>query len=115
MKRTMSEVVVGLKTTSDMVRALLREGYLRADVARHLNIRYQHVRNVAVDADIDLGLQRGIVVVPKDKPGPAITEKSAIEVLLDAGFRLLGTWVVTKTGIGLSNSAPKDPGVYVFV
>lgn len=113
--RPMSQVVGDLDTTADKIRALLREGHLRADVARFLDIRYQHVRKVAVDAGIDQGLQRGIVVVPKAKPMPAVREETAIDILADAGFTLLGSWVVTETGIGLSAKAPKDPGVYAFV
>lgn len=112
--RAMSEVVVGLDTTADRFRALLREGHLRADVARFLDIRYQHVRKVAVDAGIEQGLQRGIVVVPAEKPLPAVREETAIDLLVDAGFSLLGTWVATDAGIALSTPAPKDPGVYAF-
>ncbi|WP_153064545.1 GIY-YIG nuclease family protein [Agrobacterium sp. LAD9] len=113
--RAMSEVVAGLDTTADKIRALLLEGHLRADVARFLDIRYQHVRKVAVDAGIEQGLQRGIVVVPAAQPVPEVREETAIEVLVDAGFTLLGTWLVAEAGIGLSAPAPKDPGVYVFV
>lgn len=107
--RAMSEVVVGLDTTADKIRALLREGHLWADVARFLDIRYQHVRKVAVDAGIEQGLQRGIVVVPSEKPPPAVREETAIDLLVDAGFSLLGTWVATDARIGLSTPAPKDP------
>lgn len=113
--RSMSEVVISLDTTADKIRALLREGYLRVDVARFLDIRYQHVRKVAVDAGIDQGLQRGIVVLPASKPLPAVREETAIDMLVDAGFTLLGSWVVADSGIRLSTSAPKDPGVYAFV
>jgi len=115
MKRAMSVVIEGLDTTSDKIRALLREGYLRTEVAKYLDIRYQHVRKVAVDAGIEDGLQRGIVVVPKSKLAPKVREDVAIDVLVDAGFTLLGTWQATETGIGLSAAAPRDPGVYAFV
>lgn len=115
MKRAMSVVVQDLDTTSDNIRALLREGYLRTECAKFLDIRYQHVRKVAVDAGIEDGLQRGVVVVPKSKPAPAVPADVAIEVLLDGGFELLGTWVGTETGIGLSKPASRDPGVYAFV
>ena len=112
----MSTVVHGLDTTADKIRALLQEGYLRADVARFLGVRYQHVRGVAVAAGIDGGLQRGIEVVAKSKPIPKVPEDVAIDVLLDAGFARLGTWVADGTGgIALDTPAPRDPGVYVFV
>lgn len=35
-------------TKSAMIRELSRQGFERADIARVLNIRYQHVRNVLV-------------------------------------------------------------------
>ncbi|ESY01398.1 GIY-YIG nuclease family protein [Mesorhizobium sp. LNJC405B00] len=110
-------IVEGLETKSDKIRALLREGYLRTEVADFLDIRYQHVRKVAVDAGIEDGLQRGIVVVPKSKPIPKVVrEDVAIDVLTDAGFERLGTWVTDGAGgIALDTSAPRDAGVYAFV
>lgn len=111
----MSVVVEGLDTTSDKIRALLREGYLRTEAAKYLDIRYQHVRKVAVDAGIEDGLQRGVVVLPKSKPVPKVPEDVAVDVLIDGGFALLGTWIASETGIGLSAPAPRDPGVYAFV
>ena len=38
----------GLTTTSSMIRFLLADGYSRGQVAKILNIRYQHVRNVEI-------------------------------------------------------------------
>ena len=115
-KRPMSVVVADLNTTSDKVRALLRVGYLRTEVAKFLGIRYQHVRKVAVDAGIEQGLQRGIVVLPKAKPIPKVREDFPIEILVDAGFSSIGTWVADDVGgIALSTPVPKDGGVYAFV
>lgn len=45
----MEQVVVGLKTKADKIRALGRAGYTRQQIADFLGIRYQHVRNVLVD------------------------------------------------------------------
>lgn len=42
----MREVVKNLTTVSDKIRALDDAGFNRADIARFLNKRYQHVRNV---------------------------------------------------------------------
>jgi hypothetical protein len=112
----MSIVVEQLDTTADKIRALLVEGYLRADVARFLGVRYQHVRGVAVAAGIDGGLQRGIQVVTKSKPIQKLHEDVAIDMLLDAGFVRLGTWIADGAGgIALDTPAPTDAGVYVFV
>lgn len=45
----MDEVTARLQTKSDKIRALAKAGYSRAEIARHLDIRYQHVRNVLVE------------------------------------------------------------------
>lgn len=37
-----------LKTVSDKIRYLAKQGWERADIAKKLNKRYQHVRNVLV-------------------------------------------------------------------
>ncbi|MGN6583585.1 MAG: hypothetical protein ACTHJV_07770 [Rhizobiaceae bacterium] len=42
----MREVVKNLTTVSDKIRALDEAGFERADIARFLDKRYQHVRNV---------------------------------------------------------------------
>ena len=42
------QIVAGLTTRSDKIRALYREGYSRSEIRRILGIRYQHVRNVLV-------------------------------------------------------------------
>ncbi len=46
----MERIAAGLTTKSAKIRSLDRAGYPRADIARFLEIRYQHVRNVAVSA-----------------------------------------------------------------
>ncbi len=45
----MEQLVAGLKTKADKIRALGRAGYRRQQIADFLGIRYQHVRNVLVD------------------------------------------------------------------
>jgi len=111
----MSVVIEGVETTSDKVRALLREGYLRTEVRDFLKVSYQQVRNAAVSAGIEDGLQRGVEVLPAPRPPKRVRADVAVGVLIDGGFSLLGSWVTTETGIGLSVPAPKDPGVYAFV
>lgn len=46
----MAAIADGLPTKSAKIRALGAAGYARADIARFLDIRYQHVRNVLVQA-----------------------------------------------------------------
>lgn len=51
----MSAIAGPLETVSDKIRALDAAGYARADIARFLGKRYQHVRNVLVDDAQRLG------------------------------------------------------------
>lgn len=112
--RTMSSVVNNLQTTSSKIRALLRDGYMRTEVAEFLGVRYQHVRNVAVRAGISAGLQRGIAVVPA-QPIRKVRKDIAIEVLCEAGFERVGTWKADGAGgIAMERPAPDNPGVYAF-
>jgi len=52
-----STVVANLGTISDKIRALARAGYLRTEISKFLQIRYQHVRKVLIDAGITEGKQ----------------------------------------------------------
>jgi bifunctional DNA-binding transcriptional regulator/antitoxin component of YhaV-PrlF toxin-antitoxin module len=45
------EIAAPFRTKADKIRALSKAGYSRAEIARHLNVRYQHVRNVLVDEE----------------------------------------------------------------
>lgn len=66
----MDRATKGLKTKSDKIRTLAGRGYKRADIARYLHIRYQHVRNVLVREE---GRQEASAVggKPDSDPGPA--------------------------------------------
>ena len=46
LRESMDQVVAGLPTKSAKIRALDQVGHARADIARYLGIRYQHVYNV---------------------------------------------------------------------
>jgi bifunctional DNA-binding transcriptional regulator/antitoxin component of YhaV-PrlF toxin-antitoxin module len=50
LRSAMTRIAAGLPTKSAKIRALGKAGYERADIARFLNIRYQHVRNVELQA-----------------------------------------------------------------
>lgn len=114
-------VIHGLQTTSDKIRALAREGYLRAEIAEFLDIRYQHARKVMIDAGIMDGLSRGGETLAT-KASAGVDKASIprpptpIRVLTDAGFMKLGEWTADERGkIALSVPAPSEPGVYAFV
>lgn len=50
----MSKITQSLATKADKIRALGRAGYPRAEIARFLDIRYQHVRNTLEAAKIPM-------------------------------------------------------------
>lgn len=50
-KAEMDRVAAGLPTKSAKIRALGKAGYRRQQIADYLKVRYQHVRNVLVDAE----------------------------------------------------------------
>lgn len=114
-----AEVTAGLSSKSDKIRALARAGYLRTEIARLLDIRYQHVRKVLTDAGITDGLQReiqfertpvSVEVTPEKAP------ETSWEFLLRGGFQFLGEWLPFGDGeLRLDARAPPDAGVYAFI
>ena len=94
-KLEMATIVEGLPTKSAKIRALDSAGHARADIARFLGIRYQHVRNVlvddarkkarpAVDAGLN-GLPGGGRVEMKIGPGGRIVIPAAFREAMEAG------------------------------
>lgn len=105
-------VVEGLTSKADKIRALAQAGYFRTEIARFLEIRYQHVRNVLVKSGIE-NLQSADINDPKSalldpEPWP-------ITRLLDAGFELISSCdLTTENAFKYSRLAPSEPGVYAF-
>ena len=96
------QIIAGLDTKADQIRALAQAGYLRTEIAAQLNIRYQHVRQVLERSGIDLGRSRDGGPAPRmmRQPSPP-KETSALspaEPLIDldrliaAGFVRIGQW-----------------------
>jgi AbrB family looped-hinge helix DNA binding protein len=64
-RQAKGEVVKGLSTKSAKIIALYREGYSRSEIANYLEIRYQHARNVLVQAgypspQLDLAIDQDV-------------------------------------------------------
>ena len=72
--KEMERLTAGLPTKSAKIRALGQAGFSRTDIAKFLSIRYQHVRNVLLQAGIGRE-DRGAADVQEDKvaiePAPA--------------------------------------------
>lgn len=107
---------MGLVTKSDKIRALDKAGFSRADIARHLDIRYQHVRGVLVREAGHKPADRNpdVMIEAKDMP-PRDPGPWAMERLLDAGFSLVAQCEGSgPDAFGYSALATKQPGVYAF-
>jgi hypothetical protein len=111
------EIIDRFDTKSDKIRGLAKAGYLRTEIAELLDIRYQHVRKVLVDAGISEGLQRQVqierapvVIEAPEKPEPVHSD-----ILIAAGFRKLGEFKkLSDAEFDLDAHAPIEPGVYAF-
>lgn len=106
------EIVEGLATTADKIRALSRAGFSRSEIATFLDIRYQHVRNTLIRDRA--GPSRAL-----QKPAPPPVqppEPWPLHRLIDAGFELLGDCSLSgDDAFGYSVTAPAEAGVYAFV
>jgi hypothetical protein len=112
------DVIRGLETTSAKIRALAQAGYDRTEISQLLGIQYQHVRKVLIDAGITGGLRRPVEAEREPvtvDAAPAPREDTSSDVLLRAGFQLIGEWTQDPaTEIRLNGKAPAEPGVYAF-
>jgi hypothetical protein len=52
-----AEIMKGLATTADKIRALAHADCDRTEISKILGIRYQHVRNVMLRSDLSGGMQ----------------------------------------------------------
>ena len=87
----MAGLVAGLKTKSDKIRVLTKAGYSRKVIAEFLGIRYQHVRNVQVDAGLNGLREEGTAYRHDPENSP---ERFVVQV--DASGRILIPSVVRK-------------------
>ncbi|KAB2876028.1 MAG: hypothetical protein F9K43_01765 [Bauldia sp.] len=79
-------VTQGLRTKSEKIRALAREGAATADIARYLGIRYQHARNVLVGSG--LHTRRDDRNLPEPAAGGGASHDAVAWLRIDALGRL---------------------------
>lgn len=105
------EIVEGLTTKADMIRALDCAGFCRTEIAQFLEIRYQHVRNTLIR-----GTGGGArISTSSSGTKPASIEPWSVQRLMDAGFVLLGDCsLMDENGFNYSATAPATAGVYAF-
>lgn len=114
-----NEIIRGLSTTADKVRALAHADYGRSEISKLLGIRYQHVRNVMLRSGLTGGLTRDAQAereAVEVEAAPAPREDMAWTVLTGAGFECIGEWTQDPESlIRLDGKAPASPGVYAFI
>jgi len=118
-RRPVGEVVQGLRTKSEKIRALANAGYDRAEISQILGIRYQHVRNVLLQSGFTGGLRREAQAEREPvevEATPAPREDTSWTVLTEAGFQFIGEWTQDPESLlRLDAKAPSSPGVYAFI
>lgn len=105
-------------STSDEIRSLAREGLSVSEIARKLDIRYQHAYGV-LKADGALPKSRSYnrtMSNNSSQRAPATQKPSlSVQELIKGGFELSGRWVLSAAKkLTLDGSLPNDPGVYAF-
>lgn len=97
---------------SEDIRRLAKSGIARAEIARQLGIRYQHVYNVLKRAGL-LGTTsvRTTSAIRSVVQKPRLTD----DMLLRSGFKRIATWEINSSGcIALDTRLPSEQGVYAF-
>ena len=86
-RNDMTKIAKGLPSKAEKIRRLLRAGYPRADVARFLKIRFQHVRNVEIRAE-EKEARQAMVETPAKPPAQIWTQvRSDGRVVIPAAYR----------------------------
>jgi bifunctional DNA-binding transcriptional regulator/antitoxin component of YhaV-PrlF toxin-antitoxin module len=106
----LAEIIASDMTVSDKIRALDEAGYARADIARLLNKRYQHVRNVL---EGDKAHPRS----PRPAGGVAEVESAFGHAAVDAkpgGEAALGEQDAPRRGSGIFRLVVRSDGSVVL-
>jgi hypothetical protein len=104
-------------TTSDDIRALAHQGLSVTEIARKLDIRYQHAYSVLKRSGLlpprrptqrRIGVSAGPLRVRQKPP-------LTVDGLVAGGFTFAGRWTLTDDGdIAVDRPIATEPGVYAF-
>jgi|SRR5215203_3313643 len=104
-------------TISDDIRALADQGLTVAEIARRLNIRYQHAYGVLKESG-SLPTGRSAARPVGGKPGRVHVGRKpplSVDDLVGGGFEFAGRWILTDLcDFALDRPIAKAPGVYAF-
>src|SRR5260370_34584994 len=84
--RSIDDVIRGLETKSDKIRALGKEGYSPGDISRALNIRYQFAYNVLAASSL-VGASRNELEGETETVEEALEQTFALEADLQQALR----------------------------
>jgi hypothetical protein len=104
------KITADLKTKSDKIRALSRHGVSTADIARYLDIRYQHARNVLKEAGLHRTMDSASNTPGKPHPAFAWVELCADGSLTVPSELLAGADIQP----GLVQVRPTKDGLELF-
>ena len=97
-------------TKSEQIRQLSKQGMTTSQIAKHLNIRYQHAYNVLKQSNL---LKNKTISKTNTQPLSKPSLKSI--ALIEAGFSHAGYWKKHgDSNIILSEKLPSHQGVYAF-
>jgi hypothetical protein len=105
------EIIKGLTTKADKIRALVHANYDRAEISRTLGIGHEQVRHVLLRSWITGGLRRQVKVAREPvtvDPAPKWRAAASWEVLTNAGFRLLGEWTSDPASVLRLEAPPRS-------
>ena len=97
---------------SDDIRALARKGMSTADIARQLNIRYQHAYNVlrADNVPRNGGSSSNFPSGAKRREKPPLS----VVALTEGGFSHCGRWIIASGELKVDVNLPAAAAVYAF-
>jgi hypothetical protein len=104
-------------TKSDQIRLLAEQGLPRAEIAKRIGVRYQHVYNVLkrsslLNASAQPPSEVAALVAQSKQ---TVLPPTLISTLVAKGFAHLGEWKLDgSNAIRLTGTAPTKPGVYVL-
>jgi hypothetical protein len=104
-------------SVSESIRSLRREGMGVTEIARRLNIRYQHAYKVLRDADMLPAPRPAVSAQQQASASPASAPKPplSVETLVSGGFAFAARWILSDAGDLIADRPlPKAVGVYAF-
>lgn len=103
----------GIMSKSERIRELARGGMSVSDIAKKVEVSYQHAYNVCRASGLKSATRTGDASKPQHQP--LAKPPLPVAVMLDGGFQLCGPWDGQEGRLRCPSGLPAEPGVYAFV